>query len=473
MRHQRKAKIVATLGPASDDPATIRALAEAGVSVFRLNFSHGSHADHRRRFAAVRKAEKAVGRRLGTMADLQGPKLRLGEFKDGRILLEEGKPFRLDLSKRKGDATRAPLPHREVFAVLKPKMDLLLDDGLIRLRVRKCGPDFAETRVITGGALSNHKGVNVPGVKLAISPLTAKDREDMRAALDMGVDWIALSFVQRPEDVQKARKWINGRAAVMTKLEKPAAIAYLDDIVRLSDAIMVARGDLGVELPPEDVPSVQREIVRACRKAGKPVVIATQMLLSMVGSPTPTRAEASDVANAVYEGADAVMLSTETAAGAYPVEAAKMMDRIIARVEQDAHYQAIIDAERAAPEATPADAITEAARQVAHTISAAAIVTYTTSGSTTLRAARARPDVPILCLTTRPETARQLTLAWGVHSAVSEEIRDFNDMVAKAGRVARQEGIAKPGQRIVVTAGMPFGTPGKTNILRIATVRQR
>lgn len=473
MRHDRKAKIVATLGPASDDPGTIRALAEAGVSVFRLNFSHGTHADHRRRFTAIRKAEKAVGRSLGTVADLQGPKLRLGEFKDGAVTLEAGKPFRLDLSKRKGDATRAPLPHREVFAALKPKMDLLLDDGLIRLRVRKCGPDFANTLVITGGALSNHKGVNVPNVELPISPLTAKDREDLKAALKMGVDWIALSFVQRPGDIRKARKLIDGKAAVMTKLEKPAAIEYLDEIVRLSDGIMVARGDLGVELPPEDVPSVQRQIVRVCRRAGKPVVVATQMLLSMVGAPTPTRAEASDVASAVYEGADAVMLSTETAAGDYPVEAAKMMDRIIARVEQDTHYQAIIDAESAAPEATEADAITAAARQVARTISAAAIVTYTTSGSTTLRAARARPDVPILCLTTRPQTARQLTLAWGVHSTVSEEIRDFNNMVEKAERVAREEGIAKPGQKIVVTAGMPFGTPGMTNILRIATVKKR
>jgi len=473
MRHDRKAKIVATLGPASNDADTIQALAEAGVSVFRLNFSHGTHTDHRRHFAAIRKAEKTVGRRLGTVADLQGPKLRLGEFKDRHVTLEAGKSFRLDLSKRKGDHTRAPLPHREVFAALKPKMDLLLDDGLIRLRVRKCGPDFANTLVINGGSLSDHKGVNVPNVELPISPLTAKDRLDLEAALKMGVDWIALSFVQRPRDLQKARKLINGKAALMAKLEKPAAIEYLNEIVSLSDAIMIARGDLGVELPPEDVPSVQRQIIRVCRQAGKPVVVATQMLLSMVGAPTPTRAEASDVATAVYEGADAVMLSTETAAGDYPVEAAKMMDRIIARVEQDTHYQAIIDAESAAPEATEADAITAAARQVAHTISAAAIVTYTTSGSTTLRAARARPDVPILCLTAWPQTARQLTLAWGVHSAVSEEIRDFNNMLEKAERIALEQGVAKPGQKIVVTAGMPFGTPGKTNILRIATVKKQ
>ncbi len=473
MQTRRKAKIVATLGPASDDPAKIRALVEAGVDVFRLNFSHGTHAEHRKRFAAIRKAEKDAGRWIGTMADLQGPKLRVGKFKGGSVELQAGKSFRLDLSRREGDRTRAPLPHREVFAALKPKMDLLLDDGQIRLRVRKCGPDFADTRVITGGSLSDHKGVNVPNVKLPISSLTTKDRQDLRAALEMGVDWIALSFVQRPDDLRKARKLIGDKAAILTKLEKPAAIDSLDEIVKLSDAVMVARGDLGVELPPEDVPSIQRQIIRVCRRRGKPVVVATQMLLSMVGSPTPTRAEASDVANAVYEGADAVMLSTETAAGTYPVESVKMMDRIIARVERDSHYQAIIDAERATPEATAADAITAAARQVAQTISAAAIVTYTTSGSTTLRAARERPDVPILCLTTQKKTARRLVLAWGVHGALSKEVKDFNDMVDKAQRVAREEGIARPGEQIIVTAGMPFGTPGKTNILRITTVKKR
>ncbi|PCJ61443.1 MAG: pyruvate kinase [Rhodospirillaceae bacterium] len=473
MQQKRKAKIVATLGPASDSPEEIRALIEAGVDVFRMNFSHGTHAEHRRRFVAIRKAEKAAGRWVGTMADLQGPKLRLGRFKEGSVVLKTGQPFRLDLSKQAGDQTRAPLPHREVFASLKPKMDLLLDDGQVRLRVRKCGPDFADTRVIIGGGLSDHKGVNVPNVELPISPLTAKDRRDMRAALDMGVDWIALSFVQRPSDLRKARRLIGNKAAILTKLEKPSAIDYLDEIVRLSDAVMVARGDLGVELPPEDVPSIQRQIIRVCRQQGKPVVVATQMLLSMVGSPTPTRAEASDVANAVYEGTDAVMLSNETAVGIYPVEAVKMMDRIISRVERDPKYQAIINAEHATPEATTADAITSAARQVAETISAAAIVTYTTSGSTTLRAARERPDVPILCLTTRKKTARQLALAWGVHSAVSVEVNDINDMVEKAQRIARAEKVAKPGDRIVVTAGIPFGTPGKTNILRIATVKKR
>ncbi|MBN4016539.1 pyruvate kinase [Rhodospirillaceae bacterium AH-315-P19] len=473
MQQKRKAKIVATLGPASDSPEEIRALIEAGVDVFRMNFSHGTHAEHRRRFVAIRKAEKAAGRWIGTMADLQGPKLRLGRFKEGSVVLKTGQSFRLDLSKQAGDQTRAPLPHREVFAALKPKMDLLLDDGQVRLRVRKCGPDFADTRVIIGGSLSDHKGVNVPNVELPISPLTAKDRRDMRAALDMGVDWIALSFVQRPSDLRKARRLIGNKAAILTKLEKPSAIDYLDEIVRLSDAVMVARGDLGVELPPEDVPSIQRQIIRVCRQQGKPVVVATQMLLSMVGSPTPTRAEASDVANAVYEGTDAVMLSNETAVGIYPVEAVKMMDRIISRVERDPKYQAIINAEHATPEATTADAITSAARQVAETISAAAIVTYTTSGSTTLRAARERPDVPILCLTTRKKTARQLALAWGVHSAVSVEVNDINDMVEKAQRIARAEKVAKPGDRIVVTAGIPFGTPGKTNILRIATVKKR
>ncbi|HUC61396.1 MAG TPA: pyruvate kinase [Alphaproteobacteria bacterium] len=472
MRRQRKAKIVATLGPSTSSEARIRALFEAGVDVFRLNFSHGTQADHAARLETIRELERATGRPIGVLMDLQGPKLRVGALKGGAVKLVEGARFRLDLDKTPGDQTRAPLPHPEIFAALEPGATLLLDDGKLRLAVESCGPDFAQCRVEVGGELKDRKGVNVPGTVLPISSLTEKDRADLQFGLDHGVDWVGLSFVQRPEDIAEARKLIAGRAGVMAKLEKPAAIDRLEEIVDLVDAVMVARGDLGVEMPPEDVPPLQRRIVRACRLTGKPVIIATQMLESMISAPTPTRAEASDVATAVYEGADAVMLSAETAAGAYPVEAVEMMERIVHRVERDPVYRRIMDVEHPDPEATPADAITAAARQVAATVSAAAIVTYTTSGSTTLRAARERPASPILCLTPNLQTARRLVLVWGVHCVHTEDVKNAAEMVERAGVMALKEGIAKPGERIVITAGMPFGTPGATNLLRISWVTE-
>jgi pyruvate kinase len=470
MRRRRNAKIIATLGPATSTQSRIARLFEAGADVFRLNFSHGTQAHHKQRLEVIRKLETRYGRPIGIMLDLQGPKLRVGEFAGGRALLRAGDAFRLDLSGEPGNKRRVPLPHPEIFAALKPKTDLLVDDGKIRLRVVRCGLDFAETKVIIGGELSDHKGVNVPSAVLDLSALTAKDREDLRFGLDLGVDWIALSFVQKPEHVAEARKLIAGRAAVMVKLEKPAAIDHLDEIVTLADAVMVARGDLGVEVPPEDVPGLQKLIIRTCRHAGKPVVVATQMLDSMVHSPTPTRAEASDVATAVYDGADAVMLSAETAVGEYPTEAVAMMDRIIYRVERDPAYRKIMEAERHAPEATAADAITAAARQVAGTVGAAAIVTFTSTGSTTFRAARERPNVPILGLTPNPNTARLLAMVWGVHPVLTHELHSFAEMVDDATRVASEEGFAGPGERLVITAGVPFGTPGATNILRIAWV---
>lgn len=470
MRRRRNAKIIATVGPACSTEAVLAKLFEAGADVFRLNFSHGSHEDHKARFDVIRALETKHGRPIGILLDLQGPKLRVGEFKGGRIELTPGAKFRLDLNPDWGDERRAPLPHPEVFRALAAGTDLLLDDGRVRLRVDECGADFAETTVVVGGEISDHKGLNVPSAVLELSPLTRKDIDDLNYGLELGVDWIALSFVQRAEDVSEARKLIAGRAAIMTKLEKPAAIEHLDEIVALSDAVMVARGDLGVELPPEDVPGIQKRIIRACRQAGRPVVVATQMLDSMVHSPTPTRAEASDVATAVYDGADAVMLSAETAVGEYPAEAIAMMDRIIYRVERDPLYRKIMQAEHHDPEATSADAITAAARQVAKTISAAAIVTFSSTGSTTLRCARERPGVPILGLTPRPDTARRLALAWGVHSVQIDDLHSFSEMVTKAVASASREGFAKPGQRVVITAGVPFGTPGATNILRIALV---
>ena len=463
-------KIVATLGPASSSPEIIRDLFESGVDVFRLNFSHGTHDDHHERIETIRAIEQEANRPIAIMMDLQGPKLRVGDFVDGAAHLDNGVPFRFDMDDTLGDATRVNLPHSEIFAALEPNSELLVNDGKIRMRVTDCGKDFAETEVVIGGEISNHKGVNVPGVVLPLSSLTDKDRKDMQFGLDHGVDWCALSFIQRPEDLAEARRLIAGRAPILTKLEKPAAIDRLDEIIELSDAVMVARGDLGVEMPPEDVPVLQRRILRACRQTGKPVIVATQMLESMIESPQPTRAEASDVATAVYDGADAVMLSAETAAGRFPVESVKMMNRIIERVERDTVWRSTMDANHPEPEPTSADAISAAARQVANTLSAAAIVTYTTSGSTTLRAARERPDVPIIGLTPNQATARRLAVVWGVHSIYTSDANDFEDMTSKAGQHVFYDGFAHAGERIIITAGVPFGTPGATNLIRIARV---
>ena len=472
VRRHRSAKIVATLGPSSADEATIRALFETGADVFRLNFSHGSHAEHRARHALVRAIEAEAGRPIGILADLQGPKLRIATFRDGPPMLEEGQRFALERGDAPGDRTGVCVPHPEVFAALAPGAEVLLDDGRVRLRVTACTPDRAETEVVTAGALSDRKGLNLPGVTLPIDAVTAKDRADLAFALDLGVDWVALSFVQGPEDIRAARSLVPDDVAILTKLEKPRALDRLEEIVALSDAIMVARGDLGVELAPEDVPAQQKRIVRAARAAGRPVVVATQMLDSMMNAPAPTRAEASDVATAVYDGADALMLSGESAAGRFAREAVAMMNRIVERVERDPAYRRYVDWQQQDPEATSADAITAAARQVAETLDAASIVTYTTSGSTALRAARERPQVPILVLTPSLGTARRLALVWGVHCIHTDDATGFTDMVEKACAQALDSGHAAPDQRIVITAGVPFGTPGTTNALRIARVRR-
>jgi pyruvate kinase len=475
LHRTRNAKIVATLGPASSDPLIVRQLFLAGVDVFRLNFSHGSADDHRARFAVLRDLERETGRPIGILADLQGPKLRVGAFANGPVNLVTGSAFRLDLDPSPGDTTRAGLPHPEIFAVLAPGSELLLDDGRLRLRVERCGPEFAETKVIVGGRLSANKGVNVPDVVLPLTALTAKDRRDLALALELGADWIALSFVQRPEDIAEARDLIGDRALIMCKLEKPAAILCLEDIVAASDAIMVARGDLGVELPAERVPAIQKRIVRSCRRQGKPVVVATQMLESMVESPVPTRAEASDVATAIYDGVDAVMLSAESASGKYPIEAVSMMDRIIQQVEADPLYRQLIDASHPITATGPvgvAEAVCSAMRGVVSLLHAAAIVCYTRSGHTSFQAARERPESPVLCLTPILATARRLALVWGVHSVHIDDVRDVTEMTQVACDVARQEGFARNGQTIVAIAGMPFGMPGTTNLLRIARLAE-
>jgi pyruvate kinase len=471
MKRPCNAKIVATLGPASADRATIEALVRAGADVFRLNFSHGTHADHKQRLDLIRSIEADVGRPIGVLIDLQGPKLRVGTFANGPVRLVEGAAFRLDLDRdRPGDATRAPLPHPEIFAALKPGAELLLDDGRLRLKVEKSGRDFAETIVVDGGMLSDRKGVNVPGVVLPLSAMTEKDRADLDFGLSLGIDWVALSFVQRASDIVEARKIIGERAGIVAKLEKPAAIEALDAILAETDAVMVARGDLGVEMPAEQVPAIQKRIVRECRRLGKPVIVATQMLESMVGAPVPTRAEASDVATAIYDGADAVMLSAESASGRFPVEAVAMMDRIIAQTEADPHYRQAIESSHTPPSANTADAISWAARSVAGLLDVAAMVAYTNSGSSALCMARERPRAPIIGMTPRRATARRLALAWGVNPVLCHDVMEVTEMTEVAIETAAKLGFARSGQTIVIAAGMPFGASGTTNLLRIARI---
>jgi pyruvate kinase len=471
LRRRRRTKVVATVGPSSSTAEVLGRLFEAGADVFRLNFSHGTHEEHAARIALIRELEVTHGRPIGILADVQGPKLRVGRFGGGRVHLQTGQPFRLDLSPTPGDSRRVQLPHPEIIEAAAIGASLLLDDGKLRLRVVRKREDHLETEVVVGGPLSDRKGVNVPDVVLPIPALTAKDRVDLAFALDHGVDYIGLSFVQRPEDVAEAKQIADGRAWIMTKMEKPQALENLDAILRLSDAVMVARGDLGVELPPEEVPLAQKRIVRAARQLGRPVVVATQMLESMISAPAPTRAEASDVATAVFDGADAVMLSAETAAGQYPFEAVNIMDRIIARVEQDPGWRDIIEASRPAPERSSADAIAAAARQVAHTIGARAIAAFTTSGGTAVRLARERPESPVIGLTPSEATARRLAVVWGVHAVVSADAHSMTEAVAKALRIAQTEGFAQHGDEIVVAAGVPFGQSGTTNALRVAHVK--
>jgi len=466
----RQTKIVATLGPASNSEEMIRKLFLAGVDVFRLNFSHGSHADHAARLALVRKVEKEFGRPIGVLGDLQGPKLRVGRFKEGSIALKKGMKIRLDLDTTPGDESRVNLPHPEIIKTLKPGAFILCDDGKVRMQIKDKGKDFLIAEVVAGVKLSNNKGVNVPGVVLPIAALTRKDRVDLKAALDMGVDFIAQSFVQKPEDVIEARKLINGRAGLLAKIEKPSALETFDEILEHVDAIMLARGDLGVEIPAENVPSVQKQIVRKTRHAGKPIIVATQMLESMIESPAPTRAEASDVATAVYDGADAVMLSAETASGNYPLEAVSIMDRICKRVETDEFYRKIMNSDHPDSKSNASDAITAAACDVAHTINAACITNYTSSGSTTLRTARQRPSMPILSLSHSQETTRRLALSYGVHALYAKDVKSFAEAVDTVIAKAKETGLAKKDDNIVMTAGVPFGTSGSTNIIRVAKI---
>ena len=463
----RKVKILATLGPASSSPEMIAKLIEAGVDAFRINMSHGTQPEKAKLVEIIRGLEKQIGRPTTILFDLQGPKLRVGEFQGGTAMLESGQRFVLDMDKAKGDATRVQLPHPELFAALTAGDRLLIDDGKVRLKTLSVAPDRIEAEVMVGGKVSNHKGVNVPDVVVPIPALTAKDKSDLDFALAQGADYIALSFVQRPEDIAEARELVGDKAALLAKIEKPQAIERLDEILELADAVMVARGDLGVELPPEGLPPLQNKIVAAARRAGKPVVVATQMLESMIISPTPTRAEVSDVANAIYEGADAIMLSAESATGQYPLEAVAMMDRIGQSVEADPVYSKRIHFTETPAEATAADALSESAAQIVRTLSAKAMACYTSSGSTARRIARERAPVPTLVMTSSLAVARRLGLQWGVHAVHTRDVSSFEEMVGKARRMALRHHLAQPGERMVIMAGVPFKTVGSTNVIHV------
>lgn len=464
----RNAKILATLGPASSDADTIRALFEAGVDVFRFNFSHGTHEDHRKRYDLVRQIEREVSRPVGILMDLQGPKLRLGQIEGGRLAVRKGDVLTLDLDPAPGNASRIPMPHPPIFEAIKPGDDLLIDDGKVRLKVLHGDPQSARVEVCNDGVLSDRKGVNVPGAILALSAMTEKDRLDLAFGLELGVDWVALSFVQRPQDIEEVKAVVAGRAWVMAKLEKPAAFDSLSAIVEVSDAVMVARGDLGVEKPPEDVPVLQKRIIRLCREMGKPVVVATQMLESMISSPVPTRAEVSDVAGAIYDGVDAVMLSAESASGQYPVQAVAMMDRILRATEQDPLQRVTMQAVQSARKGTSRDAISAAIRTVAETLPVAATVAYTSSGATALRVAHERPRTPILSMTPNIAVARRLSLVWGVHSTQSPDVNSSDEIVMHASEAVRRHGFGEPGKAVLIAAGTPFGVSGTTNLLRVA-----
>ncbi|MCK8464511.1 pyruvate kinase [Aliiroseovarius sp. S1339] len=474
MRRHRNVKIVATLGPASKDYDTIRALFEAGADVFRMNMSHGTHDEQRERHALVRKVEKDMERPIAILADLQGPKLRCGVFSAGAAEIEEGQDFRFDLDKTPGEGHRVCLPHPEIFAALKAGSTLLVNDGKLRMKVKECGPDFANCIVEVGGTISDRKGVNVPDVVLPLAALSDKDRADLEFACQLGVDWLALSFVQRAADVEEARELAKGRAAILSKIEKPAAVDAFDAILEASDGIMVARGDLGVELPVHAVPPIQKRLIQLCRRAGKPVIVATQMLESMIESPMPTRAEVSDVANAIYDGTDAVMLSAESAAGQYPIEAVATMNAVAVEVEHDQTYLDQVDAHRVASRSGVADGIVAAAREIAETTEIKAICCFTQSGTTALLTSRERPRVPIIALTPLRGTARRLCLSWGTNCFVTpDEVLRFKAAVVSAARAARSAGFATEDDQIVVTAGVPFNVPGTTNILRVAPCDER
>ncbi|BBC71075.1 pyruvate kinase [Altererythrobacter sp. B11] len=466
----RKVKILATIGPASRDPDMLRRLFRAGADAFRFNMSHGDHAFHEANFKAVRALEKQFNRPIAILCDLQGPKLRVGTFADGRAIIPHGAQFVLDRDDTPGDAHRVCLPHPELFGLMQPGQRLLINDGKIRLRVLEAGDSRIVCKAEVGGVISDRKGVNVPDAEIPIPALTEKDKRDLAFAVEQGADWIGLSFVQRPEDLIEARQLMGDRIALCAKIEKPQAVKRISEIIDHSDGIMVARGDLGVELNPEEVPPLQKKIVNATRLKGKPVIVATQMLESMIESPAPTRAEVSDVANAVYDGVDVVMLSAETAAGEWPEEAVMMMNAIASQIERDEDYKLRVRLLDTPPEPTVADALSHSCMTIADTVDLSAIVVFTWSGGSARRVTRERPAVPVMVLTPSVKVARRVSLLWGAHAVATKDIGSFEEMIGKGKRMALRHGFGGKDSRIVVMAGVPFGVSGATNLLHVVTL---
>jgi len=466
----RFAKILATIGPATAAPDNLRLLNDVGVDAFRLNFSHGSLDDHLRSINALRQIEQDSGNPLAIVADMQGPKIRVGEFEGGQIELRYGDTVTLEVSDKPGKDGLIRLPHPELVDALSPGDQLKFDDGKLMVTITANDGKSLLARVDVPGILKNKKGINVIGAVLPMSALTDKDREDMAFALDHNVDFIALSFVQNAQDVIEAKGTIQGRAAIIVKIEKPSALKELDEILSHADAVMVARGDLGVELPLEQVPVVQRRIIRKARSMGKPVIVATHMLESMIDSPTPTRAEASDVATAIYQGADAVMLSAETAVGRHPATAVAIMDRIIKAAEGDPEYWKYFKSRPLKHRNTNNDAISQAVRGMAETLDCMAVLGYTKSGSTAQRISRERPPCLIVGLTPDKRTASRLALSWGVLPVITNDPVNFDDMLGSVQTVAKEKVGLKTGDLIMISAGIPFGRPGTTDTLKIATI---
>ena len=472
MKRNRKAKILATLGPASSSSDIIENIFKAGCDVFRLNFSHGSVETHRQNLKNIRNLEKKYDHATCVLADLQGPKLRVGDFKNTQEVLKKGQKFILDTKSALGDDKRVNFPHSEIYERLTPNSILLINDGMIRLQVLEQYKDQLITEVLNDGIICNNKGVNIPDTILPIDSLTNKDRADLRKALEMNVDWVALSFVQQAEDINKLKKIVDGKALVMAKIEKPSAVKNIDEIIQAADGIMIARGDLGVEMPTEKVPIAQKNIIKRCRHYGKPVVVATQMLESMISNLVPTRAEASDVANAIYDGTDAVMLSGESAMGNYPLESVSTMDRIIENVEKDKNnFNLEIEDEENIKKIDNTDAITNAAYSIAKNAGAKAIITFSVSGKTTLRMARERAPVQIIGLSPNIKTSRKMQIVWGVNSCHSvQDAENTTEMVKIACRIAKNKKLVNADDNVIITAGVPFGNAGSTNLLRIAKI---
>lgn len=466
----RRTKIVCTIGPASEDKNILREMVASGMDIARFNFSHGSHEEHGKRMDAVREAAEELGKPVAIMLDTKGPEIRTGLLEGQTIELVEGEEVLLTIKETKGRKGIIPISYKNLAQDVKQGSIVLIDDGALKLEVVSLEGDDVLCRVINGGTLKERKGVNLPGVSVKLPAVTEKDVADLQFGIEKGVDFIAASFMRKAEDVMKVRRVLEeggSKAHIIAKIEHPDAIDNIDSIIEVSDGIMVARGDLGVELNPEEVPLIQKMIIEKCNKVGKPVITATQMLESMIGHPRPTRAEASDVANAILDGTDAVMLSGETAAGKYPVEAVRFMCQIAVRTEEALRYKEVVGKKEILPPKTVADAISHASCQTANELNAAAILTPTESGSTARMVAKYRPYAPIVAATPNPDVVRKLALTWGVCPLLVERTYNTDAVVDAAVQGALKEGMINEGDLIVITAGLPIGVSGATNLLKV------